>query len=211
MMSALGAMGAVLLFAGVQFDSTVPATLQAQVTGDLQFIQSVQSTKESPLHQEIFGKADGANYMKWFTDRVQFFGLDSCGGAVACHMQGPRIYVTETYVTSNYPQIARLMTVFHEARHTEDANGNWEHAKCPAHYNYRSIWSGTRLARKAACDTTVQGSYGSATVLLNNISKFCSNCSDKVKEDAKVYSEDQANRLITAESQAQMKADFDFQ
>ena len=198
------ALGMVLGLSGIQFDSDVSLSLRAQVTGDLAFVDSLQGTNQSPLHKEIFGNVGGSVYHQWFYQRVFFFGVDSCGsggGAVAC-VKGDanKIWVTNNYINSDYPQIARLMTIFHEARHTEEANNNWPHAKCPLMFPYRSIWTGARLGGHAACDTTVYGSYSSATVMLNNISKFCSNCSDKVKADAAIYSDDQAKRVISSEA-----------
>jgi len=196
----------------LQFDTNVSADLQGQVLTDFQFIQSVSSSKESPLHQEIFGKIDGANYLNWFQSRVKYFGVNSCGGggAVACVKPeyANKIWVTGNYTGIDHPQIARLMTLFHEARHTEDANDNWPHAQCPSDYPYRSIWTGKKLAGGYACDSTVYGSYASASIMLNNISKFCENCTDKVKQDAKLYSDDQVLRVIDAPSSARLKQDF---
>jgi hypothetical protein len=127
----------------IQFDSNVSTDLQTQVLSDFQLIQSVTSSKQSPLHQEIFGAIDGANYLTWFQSRVKFFGVNSCGGggAVACvkPQYANKIWVTGNYTGIDHPQIARLMTLYHEARHTEDANNNWPHAQCPSNFPYRSI------------------------------------------------------------------------
>jgi cyclophilin family peptidyl-prolyl cis-trans isomerase len=40
------------------------------------------------------------------------------------------------------------------------------------------------------------GSYGSSMIMLKNISKYCTNCSDKVKLDAGIYADDQFKRII---------------
>jgi len=197
----------------LQFDSNVSEELRSQVLDDFQLMQSVVSTKESPLHQEIFGKIDGTNYLSWFQTRVKFFGYNGCGGggAVACvkPQYANKIWVTGNYTGIDHPQIARLMTLYHEARHTETNNDNWPHARCPSDFPYRSIWTGKRLAGSYACDSTVYGSYASASVLLNNISKFCDSCSEKVKQDAKLYSDDQVNRVVDADAIAKLKKDFE--
>jgi hypothetical protein len=196
----------------LQFDSNVSQKLRTQVLDDFQIMQSAVSTRESPLHKEIFGRIEGTNYVNWFQARVKYFGFTSCGGggAVACvkPQYANKIWVTGNYTGISHPQIARLMTLFHEARHTEVQNGNWSHAKCPRNFPYRSIWTGKKLAGNYACDGTVYGSYASASVLLNNISKFCESCSDKVKEDAKLYSDDQVKRVIDPASIARLKQDF---
>jgi len=198
---------------GLQFDSDVPPVLQTQVLGDLSFMESIVGHKQSPLHQEIFGTLDGANYLQWFEKHVYYFGVDSCGGgdsAVACEMAKypHKIFVTSNYTDIDHPQIARLMTLYHEARHTEDEHYNWPHARCPLTFPYRSIWTGRSLRWSHACDSTAYGSYASASVLLNNISKFCENCTEKVKADAKLYSDDQVKRVINRSAIAALKADF---
>jgi hypothetical protein len=71
-----------------------------------------------------------------------------------------------------------------------------------------SIWTGASLAGEPACDTTAFGSYGSSTIMLKNISKFCTNCADKVKMDADLYSTDQLGRISDASVKQSMIADF---
>jgi hypothetical protein len=196
----------------LQFDADVSPALKTQVLDDFAFMQGITGTKASPLHQEIFGSLDGANYGQWFSKRVFYFGVDGCGGnsAVACVIPKykNKIFVTNNYINISHPQIARLMTVYHEARHTEEDHNNWPHAKCPWNFPYRSIWTGGSLKWSSACDSTAYGSYSSASVLLNNVSKFCENCSDKVKADAKIYSDDQVKRVINSAAIAQLKKDF---
>jgi hypothetical protein len=197
----------------LQFDSNVTANLRKQVMGDFELMQNMGASRESPIHQEIFGKVDGSNYLQWFQQRVKYFGFSSCGGpsAVACVKPQylNKIWVSGNYTGINHPQIARLMTLYHEARHTEKDKDNWPHAKCPRNFPYRSIWTGKRLAGNYACDSTVYGSYASASVLLNNISKFCESCSEKTKQDAKIYSDDQVKRVVDAASVARLKQDFE--
>ena len=106
------------------------------------------------------------------------------------------------------------MVVFHEARHTETMNGNWPHATCPTPFldaegkDKRSIWTGATLAGEPACDRTPLGSYGSSTIMLKNIQKYCDNCSDKVKMDAGLYADDQFGRIISDSARRQMQDDL---
>jgi hypothetical protein len=197
----------------LKFDSNVSTRLRQQVMTDFELIQSMAATRESPIHSEIFGKIDGSNYLQWFQTRVKFFGFNNCGGpsAVACVKPQylNKIFVTGNYTGINHPQIARLMTLYHEARHTEKENGNWSHAKCPSNFPYRSIWTGKRLAGNHACDATVYGSYASASVMLNNISRHCETCSEKTKQDAKLYSDDQVRRVVDQTAAARLKVDFE--
>ena len=189
------------------FDSNVPQAVQNQMTQDLAFIGTIQSSTQSDLHKEIFGAVDGSTYNQFFSSRVTAVGLSSCGSAnaVACVMpffDSSKMWITKNYIKFSHPQIARLMVVFHEARHTEDQHGNWSHANCPDPFKdssgnpITSIWTGAKLAGEAACDSTPFGSYGSSLIMLKNISKHCSNCSDKVKMDAGLYADDQFKRII---------------
>ena len=199
----------------LQFDANVSPELQAQVKQDFQFLQTIKGDHVSPLHEEIFGKVDGVSYLQWFDARVFQFGVDTCGGdaAVACQKSEfkHKIFVTNHYVQDSYPQIARLMTLFHEARHTEDEKNNWPHALCPLFYGYRSIWTGGRLNWHHACDKTPYGSYGSAAILVHNVAQFCTTCSSKVKEDANLYANDQIHRVTKKSALRTLQADFKVQ
>lgn len=201
------------------FDSDVPADIQKQMTDDLAFIGTIQGNGASGLHKQIFGQVDGAAYKKFFEDRVTAVGMNSCGngGAVACVMpfaDSSKIWLTQNYIKFSHPQIARMMVVFHESRHTEDANGNWPHATCPTPFldksghDMKSIWTGLPLEGQPACDVTPFGSYGSSMILLKNVQKFCTSCTDKVKMDAGIYADDQFGRVIDAKAIAQIRKDL---
>lgn len=205
-------------YAALQFDPNVQPELKAQILDDFAFVQSIRSMNASPLHRQVFGEVDGTNYFNWFNKRVFNVGLDSCGSpsAVACVivMYPNKIWMTQNYTRFSHPQIARLSVIYHEARHTEGENGNWSHANCPVPFkdsqgrDVRSIWTGTLLEGHPACDQTPFGSYGSATIFLKNVSKYCSNCSQKVKADADLYGTDQLDRIIDATSKKNMILDF---
>jgi hypothetical protein len=201
------------------FDNNVPATVQTQMTKDLAFIKTIQSSTQSDLHKQIFGAVNGDSYDHFFNSRVTAIGLNSCGDshAVACVMpffNPSKMWLTNNYIKFNHPQVARMMVVFHESRHTEVDNGNWSHATCPSPFlgtdnqPIRSIWTGADLADQPACDETPFGSYGSSMIMLKNISKFCTNCSDKVKMDAGIYADDQFKRIIDTKAIQDIKQDL---
>lgn len=211
----LGSLGAHAL----NFDKDVPANIQKQVKEDLAFMTTVQGSKQTPFHKEIFGTLGGAAYKKFFEERITSVGMDSCGGgaAVACvspFFDNNKMWLTQNYVKFSHPQVARVMVVYHEARHSETANGFWSHDNCPRPFvdengkEMTSIWTGAPLAGEAACDSTYKGSYGSSTIMLKNISKYCSNCSDKVKMDADVYAADQLGRIHKPSVKQAMLNDF---
>jgi len=201
------------------FDSNVPQVTRDEVTQDLAFIGQIQGGTASGLHEQIFGDVNGAVYKKFFESRVTAVGLNDCGSAkaVACVIpfeDSSKIWLTPNYTKFSHPQVAKMMIVFHESRHTEDAHGNWGHATCPTPFldkngqDMKSIWTGATLAGEPACDVTPFGSYGSSMIMLKNISKFCTNCTDKVKMDAGMYADDQFGRITDADAIAQVKKDL---
>jgi hypothetical protein len=203
----------------VKFDADVEPALRQQMLGDLGFIAQVKGSRTTPLHQQVFGKLEGANYSKWFDSRIFSIGKNACGGgnAVACVIpfyDSNKMWVTKNYTQFSHPQISRVSVIFHEARHSERQNGNWSHANCPTPFkdaagnDVRSIWTGALLQGQAACDVTPFGSYGSATILLKNIALNCENCNSKVRADADLYANDQLGRVIDPKAKAAMKADF---
>ena len=203
----------------VSFDSNVPAGVQEQMKQDLNFVTTIQGAKQTGLHAKIFGELNGSSYQKFFEQRIKSVGYNNCGGgnAVACvyPFLGKKMFITDNYIKFSHPQVARLMVVYHEARHTESENGNWSHATCPTPFlgedgkEIKSIWTGATLAGEAACDVTPLGSYGSSTIMIKNISMHCENCNEKVKMDADMYAQDQLKRVIDAKAKADMKKDFE--
>lgn len=201
-----------------EFAKDVPEAVKTQITTDLAFMKDMRGNGVSNLHKEIFGDVDGAAYGRFFEDRVTYIGMSSCGGgnAVACVIPlfgSSKIWLTKNYTQFSHPQIAKMMVVYHEARHTEKKNGNWPHARCPTPFkdkdgsDMKSIWTGASLAGEPACDETAFGSYGSSVILLRNVAKYCDNCSEKVQADAKLYGDDQFKRMIGAEAIQQIETD----
>lgn len=204
------------------FDSDVPAALQQQMNQDLSFAGSLQGAKFTPLAQKVYSSFQGPVIRQWFEGRVLSVGLDDCGGngAVACvipYLSSTKIWITNNYIQFSHPQVARMMIVYHEARHTETQNNYWYHANCPKPFvdengrEMKSIWTGEPLAGKPGCDRTEFGSYGSSTILLKNIAKFCLTCNEKVKMDADLYSNDQIKRIIDQGAKQRMVSDFAIQ
>lgn len=207
-------------FAALKFDSDVPKNIQTQMVEDLAFMNQVTGTAQTPFHKEIFTAVDGKAYQTFFESRIFSVGVDACGGgaAVACvqpFFDPNKMWLTENFIKFSHPQVARVMVVYHEARHSETKNGNWMHANCPRPFldangkDMVSIWTGAKLEGQPACDAKYQGSYGSSTIMLKNISKYCTNCNDKVKMDADIYAMDQLNRISKPAVKQQMLADFE--
>ncbi len=205
--------------AALNFDADVPAAIQSQMVADLNFISQLTGSGQTPFHKQIFTAVDGKTYQTFFDTRITSVGVDSCGGgaAVACvqpFFDPNKMWLTDNFIKFSHPQIARLMVVFHEARHSESNNGNWMHASCPRPFldstgkDMKSIWTGAKLEGQPACDISQNGSYGSSTIMLKNISRYCTNCNDKVKMDADLYAMDQINRISRPAVKQAMLNDF---
>lgn len=203
----------------LKYDANVPENIKTQMEEDLAFIGQVTGNGQTPFHKSIFGDVDGATYAQFFSTRILEVGMNACGGgaAVACVMpmfNPNKMWLTKNFVQFSHPQVARTMVVFHESRHSESKNGNWMHDNCPVPFldengkEKSSIWTGAKLAGEPACDSTEKGSYGSSTIMLKNISKFCSNCSEKVRMDADMYASDQLGRISVPAVKEAMLADF---
>ncbi|MBU6154901.1 MAG: hypothetical protein KGP28_11410 [Bdellovibrionales bacterium] len=197
----------------MEYDSNVPDFLKKQVEEDIRFVDSIRKSRDSGLHSRMFANSGQGGYRKWFDARVSFFGYGDCGGsnrAVACVLgrNDRKIWVTKNYVEIEHPQVARVMTLFHEARHTEGDRRNWPHSRCSILYKQDSIWTGNPLRWRFACDRTEYGSYGLASVLLNNVARFCMNCSEKVRLDADIYSNDQILRITRRSAFLRIRRDF---
>ena len=215
---ALAVTAAPVLAHAYDVDSDVPPAVASQLADDLVFINTIQGSQASGLHTQIFGKVDGPTYSTFFNSRIKHVGLSDCGDpkAVACvqFFQPTKMWLTQNFIKFSHPQIARMMVVFHESRHTELNHGGWPHANCPDPFldangqPILSIWTGATLAGEPACDTTPLGSYGSSLIMLKNISKFCSNCGDKVKMDAGIYADDQFKRITGASAHDQIQKDL---
>lgn len=201
------------------FEKSVPQATQTQVLSDLNFMSSLTGQNPSNLHQQVFGQMDGTGYGSWFSSRVLRVGYDNsdAGGAVAYvspFFDPSRMVLTRNYTKFSHPQIARMMVVYHEARHTETRNSSWPHATCPTPFldengqEIKSIWTGMPLAGEDGCDDSAIGAYGSSVILLENIALHCGNCSEKVKMDAKLYGDDQLKRVTNASAASEIRQDL---
>ncbi|MGE5086171.1 MAG: hypothetical protein ACM3MG_07690 [Bacillota bacterium] len=213
--------GTIAAQAAPTFDRDISPTLKQQILQDLNFVNSITGNNSSGLYKQIYAKGNinGADLLKFFNQRIKNFGLDSCGGGtgvMACvnpWLNSSTMWITPEYIKGNMPQIARISTIFHESRHTEDNNGNWSHDNCPIPFlddnghDLLGIVSGVKLEGLPACDTTLYGAYGVEAILLKNVEKNCSNCSDKMRMDAKLFGDDTIYRVSNITARQQLRND----
>ncbi len=205
---------------GLKYDANVAPVVKQQMEDDIVFIKSINGPKTTALYAQIFGKMEGTTLTNWLLSRVKSVGYEVRNdGAVAYVMMLMpwKMWLTQNFVQFSHPAIARLMIVYHEARHTEVKSGGNPHATCPTPFkdekgaDMKSIWTGRLLQGEAACDSTPFGSYGSSTILLKNVAMNCDSCSEKVKMDADIYAADQIGRVTNSQAKEQMKQDFSVQ
>jgi hypothetical protein len=204
---------------------SVDPYVKKQLIGDLNSLRTIEGGWASMLHRQIYGELSGPKYLKFFLDRIRVINYEntesseSAKNAIAYYDSfSDEMYLTQNFVKFKHPQIARLMTLFHESRHAEkidvasssssflsslSSDMKYVHIDCPNEFkNWKgqpvhSIWSGINLAgQAAACDDTEFGAYGAAAILLKNIQKYCSTCTAKMKMDAGLYADDQIQRVV---------------
>lgn len=181
----------------LEYDSNIPTPIKKKLNADLDFIFSInKNNKSSNLQKEIFSEFSGDAFKKFFNSRVKKIGFDSCGGSTACakpNEDPDKIWISPDFINSDIPQILRIITLFHEARHLEASYANWPHEICPIPFldkdgkDIIGIWSKEKLEGQEACDWSVYGSYAITAVMAENISKFCTECSNQLKQDAHKY------------------------
>jgi hypothetical protein len=210
---------------GLEFSAQFPAPLKTQLEDDLQFLGALSAETSdsknpaSPFHQEIFGDFTGETYRRWFENRVQKAGTDSCGGqssVTACvfGIMPKWIYLSPNYLKFSMPQVVRASILIHEARHNEPENRNWPHEKCPIPFqdengeDIKGLFSGIRLEGVAACDQTALGSYGTQLIFLATIANHCQSCTEKVRADARMMADDTFKRMLGSPLKSALKADL---
>ena len=199
--------------------------MHALVEGDLAFLGSIASDPRlrrnpaTPLHQKIFGTVAGPAYLNFFNSRVLRADSDACGGVtgvIACTtpLMPTWMYFTSAYLTFSMPQIMRVSILLHEARHEEIPNRNWPHATCPTPFRDErgndivGFYSKDPLQGTQSCDSTPIGSYGTQLIFLANIAKSCTNCTDKVRADARFLLQDQLGRILGTANKNALRQDL---
>lgn len=216
-------LGSLLLSANsfaLTFSKSVSPELKQQFLGDLNFLTSIQGSGGSALQKQIFGGVvAGSSYTNFFNKRIQNVDTNDCGGGAAFACVRPFVSSNTMWIAPNYtkfsvPQVNRLSMLLHESRHTERQNANWGHVNCPIPFldqNGRDIVgiiSGMKLEGQPACDTTALGAYAVGAVYMKNVQKFCTNCTEKVRQDAQLYGDDILKRIIDASAHAQLAKDL---
>lgn len=202
----------------LNFDADVPEAIQAQFRDDLRWLYSLTSSNTSPLHQQIYGNSFGESYQRFFESYVKKVGFHDCFGgiSVACVIGGEepgKIFITPEFANRSTTRLMRLMTLFHEARHLDTDVANWPHDLCPVPFldengqDIVGVLNGDKLEGQDACDWSVYGAYGTTAVMMSNIARFCTNCTDSERALAQDYAKMLTYRVTDPESRKKLIID----
>lgn len=221
--SAFLLIGTALSFAAPAFHSSVSRETQEMLQADLAFASSISGKNASPLHQEVFGKGplSGENYTRFISERITLFRISECGGrnaVLACvntPMDTTTLRITPSYLELGLPQLYRMGTILHEARHTERENEWWHHSSCPTPFfdgkgeMVRGKFSGVVLTGAPACDSVALGAYGIEVLFFANVAQNCSSCTEKVRMDGEIFAEDTLLRVADPGAKRKLLEDLD--
>lgn len=110
----------------------------------------------------------------------------------------------------NYPEVARMATLVHEARHSDCPNGlpseylqsehdgsgrslkllaqcGHIHSYCPSDHNF---------AGYQACDSTPWGAYSMGMIYLSAVGRSCAGCTEEARQISLAQASDSASRLL---------------
>lgn len=206
-----------------EFDGNIPESLRRQVLEDLEFLASRKGEKGSETFYEIFDQTifDGSRLLEFFNRRVRKVAVDSDPrdpsliAYIKINGDPSVIWLKASYTSFDMPQIFRVSLLLHESRHTEIDDGFWLHPNCPTPFvdsqgrDIVGALSGEKIEGRDACDHSSYGSYGAQATFLKHIDKVCSNCSEKQKLDARLYSEDAVARILDPEMQQMLRDELE--
>ncbi|HOX22698.1 MAG TPA: hypothetical protein PLL10_04475 [Elusimicrobiales bacterium] len=194
---------------------TVTPEMRRALKADLQFIASLRGDSETDLHLKILGRVHGDDYLAFLAKRIHYVSMG--GGRDASVVAHANSHVLTYNKPGNLhpfdePQLSRVDTLFHEARHAE-AFRAWPHIKCPVPFldeDGEEILTVTDkpLGGRYACDSSPLGAYGTGAVVLGNLARFCTNCNGKVLEDAELYARVYAWRVTDPQGRRQLQEDL---
>jgi len=194
----------------VEIDSSFPAEIKNALLQTLSFIESIQGTQSSPLHQQIFeGPVNGATYCKFIQDRIRGFRYVNFSGDSSLYAENHLGYMLIGDLFLNDTIVDRASSILHEARHSE----GWPHANCPIPFlddagkPIVGTLSGDSLAGTRSCDTEALSAYGLEVIWARNIEKYCTNCGADVKALAALNEKVLIFRIIDADAKASILQD----
>lgn len=166
---------------------------------DLERLSEIRSLATSTTFKRLFKiEFQGQNLERWVRERIQNVEYSSnllnqddknstknakssklqLTAINASTLEKPKYLILGSqYLSSKLTWIDRAAILIHEARHSDSVQ--LEHIKCSANHSKKS------LREKAACDQTIQGSYGFELIFLNEIALNCDSCDEATQARAR--------------------------
>lgn len=165
---------------------------------DLETIGQMRFRTVSPNHLRMFGGSKGSDIVEFFNSRVRSIVWKDNPTAFASGFDG-KMFVGREFLKLTR-QSFRLAALVHEARHSEGHDANtedyWPHRNCSSPSFFEAFDFKIRLPRldgmTFACDESDEGAYAVTYVFLRSIAEACGNCSEELKNQARVDSATQA-------------------
>lgn len=184
-----------ILSSSAQADLLSILASKYRVYRDLNGISEMKFGLTSPYFQKIFGGSEASNVVEFFDRHVSKieWSADCPNGVIARVAVGGDMQVCSEFLRASTPQVLRMSTLIHEARHMEKNHGNWPHVACPTPYTFEIEstpfqFKGHGLPLE--CDVNEFGGYGVEYAFLRSVVDSCENCSEKMKLDAQLLSDE---------------------
>ncbi len=194
-------------FSGSSFNQSLNAPgLKVQLINALNYLANIQLSQSTPLHQQFFDQSlNGLGYLAYLKKVRQFIYIptNSSGLIAYARAKNSSILITSNfhYVQGSLLEVAA--TLLHEAKHLPE-NGGTPHVICPdlsvSGDVLKGHSTGQPLVGLKACDNVVDGSYGVSIVMLDNVARYCTNCSDADRAKARELADQYLQRIIDKES-----------
>jgi len=173
------------------------------VLESFKFMESVQLSHSTPHHKKIFGEAlSGQSYINFFKDlkTVTHRYEDSWMGAAHVDSKDVnKIILGNGFMLMPY-LIDRVSILMHEAGHLGERHSETKHENCPTNDIAGSPLIGYQskvaLEGRPACDSSRYSAYAIVSVAMNNIAKYCTNCSEEDRGRASFLSSEMLKRII---------------
>lgn len=176
------------------------------ISSDLEFLYSLKFSKNTLLHNKVFGEGNQNTYKEFFEERINTIRKsNTMANLYAFNVDGYRDTIAVTNKFFKLPRLLRIAVLIHEARHSEETGNHWHHVNCPIpHLDdngkpfVSDIDGGALLSgKRQACDSSRLGSYGIVSIMMKNISENCDNCNLEMKEQAHKIYQDIKKRIIS--------------
>lgn len=168
----------------------------------LSYLGSIRLSSSTPLHRKIFGDGlTGEVYLNSLKPVKKFIFIPTAHkGLVAyARRKSSTILLTDQFQWADKSIIDFASLLVHEAHHLKENKGV-VHKKCPEMSLEGEPLIGhdssVTLNGLKACDNVIASTFGIQSIMLDNISRYCTTCLQQERERAHVLSRIYRKRII---------------